>query len=420
MKKIKGMILAMFLVLCSFAIAAPSVDVEVNGVGVDAGDTVYLERGDEVEVEVVFESDINLDDARVKAWIGGYEYEDVEDKSDIKDIQAGLKDKEVLSFELPDDMDASEIYTLNVEIYNKVYSYGYTYSVKIEESRHKLQILDVLFRPTNKVKAGSAFFGNVRVENLGDKKEEDIKVIMSIPDLGISQVTYIDELTAHEIDNEDEEDSASSDDIYLKIPENAMSGIYEVKIDVFYNKGHDKVTEKSTVEIVGALGSALAEKTLVSVSSDSQDIAEGGQASYKLSIANMDDETHAYAIQVEGEKLWGSSSVEPALVSVAKDSTGDVLVNVKVDEGAEEGKHMFTVKVMSDNLMVAEKNFYANVVEDSKYDGLKKALVIGFSVLIVLLVILGLIIAFNKMREDDDEEPGEIPTSEGQAYYYKY
>jgi len=406
------------LMLCSFAIADPWIDVEVNGIEVDQWETVKLERGGDVEVKVFFESDRDMDDARVKAWIGGYEYEDVEDRSDIMDIEAYLKDKAVLNFELPDDMDASEVYSLNIEIYNKYDSFDYQYDVKIEEVRHKLNIIDVLFRPSSRVKAGSAFFGNVRVENLGDKKEEDIRVVMSIPDLGVSQVTYIDELAAHEIDNEDEEDSASSDDLYLQIPVDANSGLYEVKAEVFYDKGHSKVTESSTIEVIGVFGSELAEKTLVSVGSDSADVPQGGESTYRLSIANMDDETHVYSAQVEGEKLWGGSRVEPPLVSVVKDSTGEILINVRADENAAAGKHMFTAKVLSGNMIVAEKTLFANVVESAgSYDGLKKALVIGFSVLVILLVILGLIIAFNKMREEDEEEPGEIPTSEGQAYY---
>lgn len=421
-KNIKGifavLILALTLVMGSFVTADPTVEVEVNDVTAETGTTVYLERGESVDVEVIFTSDIDMDDARVRAWVGGYEYEDVEDKSNIKDVQANLTYREVLTFDLPEDMDASEIYTLNVQLYDKTHSYEYTFDLKIEEERHKLYIIDVIIRPTSVVTAGNAVFGNVRVENLGDKKEEDIKVVFSIKDLGLTQTTYIDEVTAHEIDNEDEEDSMSSDDVYLQIPSDAKSGIYDLTVDVYYNKGHEKVSEIVQLEVIGSGDSGSDEATLLSIDSDSKDLEQGSEVAYKVMIANTGDETQTYSVDIAGEELWGSSRVEPGFVSIAKDSTGELYIYLKADENANTGKQMFTVKVKSGNLVVSEKNLFANIVEESTgYESLKKALVIGFGILIIILIILGLIIAFNKMKEDE-EEPGEIPTSnEGQAYY---
>jgi hypothetical protein len=422
-KHFKGVfaVLILTFIMSVFVTANPTVGIRLNDIPVSTGETVYLERGESVDVEVVFTSDIDLNDARVKAWVGGYEYKDVEDKSETKDIQAGLKYKEVLTFDLPEDMDASEVYTLNVQIYDKTHSYEYNYNLKIEEERHKLNILDVIIRPTNKVVAGNAIFGNIRVENIGDKKEEDIKVVFSIPDLGVTQVTYIDELAAHEIDNEDEEDSMSSDDVYLQIPIDATSGIYNLNVDVYYNRGHNKISKTYQLEVIGSISTVLAEKTLLSIDADVKDVAQGAEIVYKIMLANLGDEAQTYSLEVTGEKLWGSSRVDPGFVNIPKDSTGEIYLYLKADENADLGKQMFTIKVKSGNFVVTEKNLFANIVESvTKYDALKKALIIGFSVLIIILIILGLIIAFNKMREGE-EEPGEIPTSaEGQAYYYKY
>jgi len=424
-KHFKGVLAALMLIfvlaVSSFVTAAPTVNIEVNDIPVSTSETLYVERGETVEVEVVFTSDVDMDSARVKAWVGGYEHKDLEDRSEIKDIQANLKDREVLKFDIPEDMDASEIYTLNIQIYDKTSSFEYAYNLKIEEVRHNINIIDVIVRPTSKVLAGNAIFGNVRVENFGDKKEEDLKVVFKIPDIGVTQTTYIDELTAHEIDNEDEEDSASSDDVYLQIPSDAKSGIYDMQVDVYYNGGRSKVSETIQVEIVGDSSSVLSENTLLSIDSDTKDIVQGSENSYKVMIANTGDSAQIFSIEVAGEEMWGGSRVEPSFVNIAKDGTGEVLVYVKADETSGLGKQMFTLKIKSGSFVIAEKTLYANIVEDSSFGALKRALIIGFSVLVIVLVLLALIIAFNKMREDDDEEPGEIPTSpEGQAYYHKY
>ena len=60
-------------------------DVEVNGV--ESSGTVYVERGETVDIRVELTSDVDAaENTRVKAWIGGYEYDDVEDRTDIKNF----------------------------------------------------------------------------------------------------------------------------------------------------------------------------------------------------------------------------------------------------------------------------------------------------------------------------------------------
>ncbi len=47
----------------------------------------------------------------------------------------------------------------------------------------------------------------------------------------------------------------------------------------------------------------------------------------------------------------------------------------------------------------------------------KTVLTVIFAILVILLIVLGLIIAFRRMREDETEEPHSTVT-EGQTYYY--
>ena len=122
--------------------------------------------------------------------------------------------------------------------------------------------------------------------------------------------------------------------------------------------------------------------------------------------------------RVLGVGAWGAASVDPAFVSINAGDTGELLVRVNANENAN-GEQAFTVKVKADNSVVQELNLKANV-NGSDLGDLRKGLEIGFAVLAILLVILGLIIAFTKLRSDDGDEEPELTDEEsnaGQTYY---
>ena len=451
MKAIKGitaifLLIVGLLVVSSAALAAISetrFDVEVNDEELtEGGSPLYVERGEEIEIEVKFEYDFDpatedLDDLRVKAWLGGYEYEDdVEVVTDMFDYKTpGMLKKEKLTLQLPNDMDNSEEYFLHIELYNHDYVSQHKYNLKVEAERHRLDIQDIMLMPST-VTAGNALFATVRVENMGDNKEEDIRVTVRIPELGVSTRTYIDELVAEEDDEDDVETSESSEEMMLIIPEDAKTGDYTVEVVLDYNRGHDTIIEKELIHIKAGEVEEVEEvpKTIISVDSTSKEVIAGIESAFKVMVANLGEETAVYSIEVTGTDLWATARVEPGMVTLIPDSTGEMYVYVKPKTDAEEGQHSFTFKVKSGNQIVSEKTLTADVSGttastttttteettteetngETNFASLKNALVIGFGVLVVLLVILGLIIAFNKMNKDEDEE---IPTSEGQAYY---
>ena len=60
----------------------------------------------------------------------------------------------------------------------------------------------------------------VRVENKGQKDEDDVKVTVSIPALGLSATDYIDEV------EEDEEEE--TEELFIRMPKCAEAGQYEL------------------------------------------------------------------------------------------------------------------------------------------------------------------------------------------------
>ena len=219
-----------------------SIDYQIENIGV-AGqtytNTVYVERGSSVPVEVYLTGTGNTTDVQIRVWLGGYEYDNVYETSEMFDVEDGVSYKKTLNLELPEDLNAEQEYTLYVEVFDDVDSVTAYSTIMVSAQRHLVSIQDVLVEDAE---AGDYVSVTVRLENMGDHKEEDIKVTVSNSELDLETSTYLDELTENEIDNEDEE---SSGDVTLtfQVSEDAEEGNYDLTILVAYNEGTDTVEE---------------------------------------------------------------------------------------------------------------------------------------------------------------------------------
>jgi hypothetical protein len=282
MKKVLMMLLLVLSMLTVPAMAADSTDYAIDNVYIDGltaeGNTIYVERGDEISVDVrlsgVDDGDADTEtvtDVQVKTWLGGYEYDDVTVTSEMFDVEEGVSYREILSLELPEDMNAEQDYTIYVEIFDDVDSLRESYTVRVSADRHLVDIMDINLET---VDAGDYTTATVRLENMGDHKEEDILVTLSIADLGISVSEYLDELAWDEIDNEDEEDSGEVT-LTFEVDDCVEAGDYEAMVSVTYNRGYDTVEET----------------TSLSVSSDACEVASEDDDSSVTVVVTGDDET---------------------------------------------------------------------------------------------------------------------------------
>ena len=419
MRKLLSALTMMLVMLFSINLVAAAADfdiskVEVNDITVtESGDAVFVEADSNIDVEVYVQGNGSSDDVRVRAWIGGYEYGSIEDKTEIFEVENNVDYRKTLTLHIPKDIDASDDYTLHVEIFDDDNSVDKDFTLRVQEKRHFLDIQDVILRPSSQVEAGRVLFTTVRVENLGDKKEEDIQINVAIPELGVSSRDYIDELVSIEnTDDDDEETSASSNEIFLRVPKDARTGDYEVSVEVSYNRGHDVVRAKTLVHVEGVSGVGL-DDTIISVDSQSKSVNTGEQTGYRVMVANMGEEVQRYSLEVSGENLWATSRVDPLFVTVRPGETGELNALLTVKESAPQGRNSFVAKVRSGDQLVKEISLTADVNDGSLNfgDGTRKALTVVFGVLVVLLIILGLVVAFNKMKGDEGE--GE----EGTNYY---
>jgi len=437
--KLLSLLALLLVALTAHAVAAAPTfvfdKVEVNGDAVDLSnpETVAVERGTTLDLRVqlhVEGATDDVDDLRLRAWIGGYEYDLIDDMTDVFKLSASESRKtKFLSLELPADMKIEEEdYTLHVEVLNHNVELTVPLAVQVEKARHKLSVQDVLVSPSN-AEAGKPVFVTVRLENMGDKVEEDIKVEVSV--LGVSTATYVDELNNKE-DNEDnyndeEQTSASTKTMMLRLPEDAATGDYDLNVKVTYNRGHTVLEEVRTLHVEGkeeAAEETSSLKAVVSVDTTAQTVEQGQETVYKLNFVNLGKETQLFSANVLGTQLWADARLEPSFVSVPPGMTGEMKVYVKAHSDAEAGNHLFTLQLLAGDNLVKELPLGARVVEKAQApaagaavtEGLlsSSTLKLGFVGLVVLLVIIGLVVALRKLK-DDDEYP--LEPKDGQTYY---
>jgi len=389
--------------------------IKVNEDEVENGDEIrtQFKRDSELNIRIKMLANENISNVEIIAMINGDDHNKMSDTSEVFDVEDGTVYTKSLDLSLADIMDQDN-YMLRILVADRYDAIKvYNYLLKIDTPKHVLQVKDVTFTPDGEVKQGRALLSVVRIRNLGEKDEDDVKVTVTIPSLGLSATDYIDEI--------EDDDTTSSEELYMRIPTCAAPGVYPVEVKVQYDELTKVVLGTYDIEIVEVEGACQTtapvkeEKTIISVSADIQDAEAGDDVQYPIVISNAGSETKAYTVSVDGTDGWAESSITPSnVVFVEPNDMKTVYVKLSVLEDATPGEHMFSVSIVS-GAESEEIALKANVEEHEHEDeSFTKGLEVALIVVIIIVVILGLIIAFNKLKRSDDEEDLDDET---ESYY---
>ena len=419
------LLIAIFAATAVNAVSVTLDEVELDDDEISATSTSsirQLERNDELEVKVHFTADEDADEVEIEVELTGYEGDRVSDTEYVDEIKANESYVERLTLDLPWDMD-QDYYTLRVYICSRTGDcVTESYELDVEAEEHAFVIKDVDFSPGLDVEAGRALLTTVRVENIGDEDDDEgVKIKVSIPELGLSASDYVDEV--------DEDDSVSSEELYIRIPSSTSSGDYEVEVCVYFDDGDESECESYTLTVVADEEEAdeadeeeaVQSKTIITVGPEEQDMTAGqGGAVYPITLTNAAGDAKTYVLSVSGYESWGSVRLDPSnVVLLSEGETQTVYLFVSADEEAS-GSYTFAVTVSAGSETLKQMLLTANVesgaasvaeeTAEGSWDSVKKGLEVGLIVLVILLVILGLIIVVNKLRSQDDDEDEESRT----------
>jgi hypothetical protein len=239
-----------FVILASSVSAALPIDpnsiaVKIDDQTVTSGSTTRLniEREQAFEVQVVLASTDVVSNVEIQAFVSGYEHNDVERvfaSTPLFDMAANVSYTKRLTLRLPSDASADN-YKLRLVISDRNNdAIVKNYDLRLDAPRHLLRVDDVnVFSGgnSNQVTSGDPLLVNVRVKNLGERNEEDIKVKVSVPELGLVGTKYIDTIRTDK--------SEETGSIYMKLPKCAEPGVYPVAVDVSYNNHKSTLSDKS-------------------------------------------------------------------------------------------------------------------------------------------------------------------------------
>ncbi len=231
--------------------AASALDLVVEEVEVD-GTVIFenevnrldLVRDNVVDVEVLLRATGDVRDVELEVSIKGFEYNDfqaIRDASHVFDLDNGTRKRFRFQVPLSQDVDEDD-YKLRLILADRNGDQIFqNYNLKLDVERHLLKVEDVVFSPAGEVQAGQALLAVVRVENQGEQDEDDVRVEVRIPELGVSGVDFIDEIEA------DEEEE--TEEIFMRLPLCAEAGTYEVEVVASYDESFEKTTARSAVHV---------------------------------------------------------------------------------------------------------------------------------------------------------------------------
>ena len=417
MKKTTGMLstIALLTVLL-IAGAAHAINVVINEVQVDdttvsvgATNRLDVERDARVEVEVRLTASQDTKDVEVQAFFSGYEYNDVQPLSDITslfDADANVTYVKKLHIQLPDDVEEDD-YLLRVIVSNRNdVELIQNYRIKLDVPRHGVQIQDVVLSPDSRVKAGSALLATVRVDNRGEKDEDDVKITVAVPQLGISASDYIDE-----VESDDQEES---EELYLRVPRCTKAGTYDLLVTVDYDEGHRQAQATKRIEILAdetcpeGTGVQAQKTSLVAVGSTVQDVNTGEGVIFPIAITNNGRTSRTYTLSVSGLDSDLGAKVTPAnTIVIDGGQTKTMYLFIAPSKSAATGSRAFTATVTSGTETVEQTALTVNVHKAgrSAWDWITMLLKGALVALIIVLVVLALILAFRQTGKKDDAKP---------------
>jgi hypothetical protein len=414
-------LLTVFLIgvlMSSIALAAVSIEeVKVNGDIIEDSTVstpsfvLDVERGDDLNIKVkVKSSPAGANDIQIEAVLRGIDSRTrVEDVSDVFDAKANVTYVKKLTLPLIEKID-QDGYKLRIRISDRdSATVEKTYELEIDTKRHNVEVRDVVLSPSTEVKAGRALLATVRLKNRGEKDQDGVKVVVSVPDLGVSAADFIDELEKEG----DDDDQATTEEMFLRIPDNAETGEYEVEVDVFFDDGDKKNSYVTSIFVLGQESVVkkpkAEEKTIITVATGKQNAAQGGaEVAYPITLTNAGATSKTYTVSADGA-AWANFRVSQNVLVIGAEESKAFTVFVSADENAPLGDQTFTATITSGDKVLKQLPLSINVQEGqaSGATKLKRGLEVGLVILVILLVIIGLIIGFSKLRGEEEEEDKE-------------
>lgn len=383
--------------------------VEIDDVEIFANEVNRLDvqRGEPFDVRVKITGTGNASNVEILAFISGFEFnrftdERLSDVTEVVEVDEGVSYVRKLRINPSTDVDVDN-YKLRIIVSDR---FGdaivQNYNLKLDAKRHEIEVRDVMLNPSDKVKAGTAMLAVVRVENKGQREEDDVKVVVEIPELGVSASDFIDKIKREDAEEETEE-------MLLRLPVCAKAGNYNLKTTVWFNDQRESVTKNMPIQVVESErceeGKAMPQgpTTSISVGSQLERVGMGGTVIFPLTVTNLGMQARSYTISVNAPQGF-EVTISPTNSAVLQASNSQsFFIFVKAGKDATAGPNVVTATVSSSGETLQQVMLTANV-EAAKKSTARQVLEIVLIAVVIVLVIAAIVVALTRMRGAGEEK----------------
>ena len=154
-----------------------------------------MERGQTFALKVKLTATADAKDVEIRSFVTGFEFgrnDPISDSAGPFDVQKGVSYVKTLNLKLPDRVQ-EDTYRIRVIVGGRDNDeVTKDFRIQVTPASHDVIVKDFSINPQDTVQAGRAILATVRVKNQGDKNENDVKVQVSIPELGVTATPDLD------------------------------------------------------------------------------------------------------------------------------------------------------------------------------------------------------------------------------------
>ncbi len=215
-----------------------------------------------------------------------------------------------------------------------------------DESEEKLTIdVKELILDTYSLKPGQAVIAQVLVENRGVEDQEAIWISFEIPELNISETTYISNLNAGE--------DLKSNHMVIFVPESTKEGYYEIKVTLEYDNKEYLYSNFNTLQILKS--NNLNNSNLIISYKNNINLIQGESTQFEFTVLNNENYSIPIMPTLNNDLDWGSLSFSRSLVMVKGGDEFTFLVNITPDKDTFGNKEI-------DFLITRENGMVSNFI----------------------------------------------------------
>ena len=397
-------------------ISIDSVEVEDNIVAENENNFIIISEGKkDLDVDIRLTSLENVKNAHIDAILAFENGDVVADATATFNI--GKNEKTLKKLELPliGRFEQSS-FRLKVKVVDAEGDFEEkVYGLKISQKKFPFTISSISLNPES-AEAGKSLDIKLHFKNSGVVPLDGISASVSIPELAVSSTKFIGQI-------KNSQQSESTGEFLLKIPDNAETGTYTVSAEIFSQFGGESEIKEIPVYILGKTDQLIPivnEKLRIVVPITKQDIKnDGSEVIYPLTFTNEGPDSNIYTLLLD-DVNWVNLRLAESNVFVLKQKQSKTINVYASSKAASIGERIFLVTVKSNDNVLKQIQLKGNIAGTAVTQGLlsaklKNLLEIFLIGAVVLFAAIGLFFGTKKLIQKDSSE--EISDTAEEAYY---